>query len=149
MKQYKFVINGNEYEVSIQDVDDHVVDVEVNGTHYKVEVDKQITPQKTPKLVRSVSVPSTEIYEKQDEKKINLASVVKGAGANVVAPLPGVVLDILVREGDNVRIGQRLLVLEAMKMENNIDSDKEGVVSSIKVHRGDSVQQGELLMIIS
>jgi glutaconyl-CoA/methylmalonyl-CoA decarboxylase subunit gamma len=149
MKQYKFVINGNEYEVSIQDVDDHLVDVDVNGTHYKVEVDKQVTPQKTPKLIRPAAVPSTEIHEKQDEKRVSLATPARSVGASVVSPLPGVILEIMVKEGDKVIVGQRLLILEAMKMENNIDSDKEGVISSIKIGKGDSVQQGDLLMIIS
>lgn len=147
MKKYKFVINGNDYEVSIVDVDENIVNVEVNGTNYKVEVDKQVMPQKTPRLLRPISVPSTEIHEREEDKKTQLQE--KPQGSNIYSPLPGIILDIKVKVGDAVKIGQRLLILEAMKMENNIDSDKDGIVTEIKVHKGDSVQQGDILMVIS
>ena len=66
----------------------------------------------------------------------------------VKSPLPGVILDIRIKEGDPVAVGQTLVVLEAMKMENNIDSDRAGVVKSIKVNRGDSVLEGDVLITL-
>jgi biotin carboxyl carrier protein len=66
----------------------------------------------------------------------------------VKSPLPGVILDVHVREGDSVKVGQRLITLEAMKMENNINADKEGRIVSLKVHKGDAVMEGDVLIVI-
>lgn len=143
MKEYKFKINGNDYSVAINSIDDNVADVTVNGTNYSVEVEGMVSKPKTPKLVRTVAVPSTDAHP----AVAKTAKPSTGAGA-IKSPLPGVILDVLVREGDSVKVGQKLLILEAMKMENNIDSDKEGVVKSIAVRKGDSVLEGDVLITI-
>ena len=145
MKKYKFTINGNQYEVEIQNVDDNIVEVEVNGSKYQVEIEKKIQPVKTPKLVRAVASPSTDIDKSQQRTAKPTES--KGVGT-IKSPLPGVVLNVIVKEGDVVKIGDKILILEAMKMENNINSDKEGKVTSIKVKAGDSVLEGEVLVEI-
>ena len=145
MKKFKFTINGNIYDVEIQNIDGNLADVEVNGTSYKVEVDKQLQSTKTPRLVRTISVPSTDIAP-STAKFANPGSP-KGAGS-IKSPLPGVILDIFVREGDLVKMGQKLLMLEAMKMENNINADKEGRIISLKVSKGDNVMEGDVLIII-
>lgn len=145
MKSFKFTINGNIYDVEIQNIDGNLADVEVNGTTYKVEVDKQIQATKTPRLVRSMSVPSTD--SAPSTAKFANPSGPKGAGS-IKSPLPGVILDVYVREGDAVKMGQKLLMLEAMKMENNINADKEGHVVSLKVGKGDSVMEGDVLIVI-
>ena len=93
--------------------------------------------------MRTVAVPSTDAHP----AVAKTAKPSSGAGA-IKSPLPGVILDVLVREGDSVKVGQKLLILEAMKMENNIDSDKEGVVKSIAVRKGDSVLEGDVLITI-
>lgn len=69
MKKFKFTINGNIYDVDIQNIDDNIAEIEVNGTLYKVEVDKQIQPTKTPRLVRTPSVPSTDMAPR-DRKSV-------------------------------------------------------------------------------
>ena len=143
MKEHKFKINGNDYSVAINSIDDNVADVTVNGTNYSVEVEGMVSKPKTPKLVRTVAVPSTDAHP----AVAKTAKPSTGAGA-IKSPLPGVILDVLVREGDSVKVGQKLLILEAMKMENNIDSDKEGVVKSIAVRKGDSVLEGDVLITI-
>lgn len=145
MKNFKFKINGNPYEVVINNIEDNVADIEVNGTSYQIEVDKAIQTTKTPKLVRSTSVPSTDQHPAA--ARTSSPDAPKGGG-NIKAPLPGVVLDVYVKEGDTVKIGQRLMMLEAMKMENNIDSDKQGTVVSIKKNKGDSVMEGDVLIVI-
>ena len=122
MKKFKFTINGNVYEVDIQNIEDNIAEIEVNGTTYRVEVEKAIQTSKTPKLMRSVSVPSTD--SAPSIAKTSSPASPKGTG-NVKSPLPGVILDVHVREGDAVKVGQRLITLEAMKMENNINADKE------------------------
>lgn len=145
MKKFKFTINGNQYDAEIANIDDNNAEVIINGVKYNVDV--QITSQaaKTPKLVRSVSVPSTDVHP--SVAKTRNPSAPKGGG-NIQSPLPGVILNILVNVGDTVKIGQRLLVLEAMKMENNIESDKAGKVVSIAKQKGDSVMEGDVLIVI-
>ena len=145
MKKFKFNIKDNQYEVEILDVDENIAQVNVNGKVYEVEVDKQLQTTKTPKLVRSFASPSTDSVP--SISKTSSPSAPKGTG-NVKSPLPGVILSVHVKVGAKVAVGDKLLVLEAMKMENNINSDKEGVVKEIKVKKGDSVLEGDLLIVI-
>ena len=145
MKKYKFTINGNVYDVNIQNMEDNIAEVEVNGTLYSVSLDKTMQVSKTPRLVRSVSVPSTDSAP-SIAKTANPTSA-KGAGT-VKSPLPGVILEIYVKEGDTITMGQKLIMLEAMKMENNISADKPGKVVSIKVNKNDAVMEGDVLIII-
>jgi biotin carboxyl carrier protein len=145
MKQYKFTINGNKYEAEIISVEDNVAVVEINGTPYTVEVDKSISSVKTPKLVRNVVAPSTDIHP--SVAKTSSPEAPKGTGT-IKSPLPGVILDVFVKEGDLVKIGQKVLLLEAMKMENNIEADKAGRIISIKKSKGDNVMEGDVLIII-
>jgi glutaconyl-CoA/methylmalonyl-CoA decarboxylase subunit gamma len=145
MKKFKFTINGNIYETEVLNIEDNIAEIEVNGTLYKVEVDKTMKTTKTPKLVRQVAVPSTDSHP--SVAKTSSPEGPKGAGS-IKSPLPGVILEMFVREGDVVKMGQRLLMLEAMKMENNIEADKAGKVVSILKHKGDSVMEGDVLIII-
>ncbi len=145
MKKFKFTINGNHYDTEIVSIEDNIAEVVVNGTHYTVEVDRSIPITKTPKIMRSVAVPSTDAHP--SVSKTASPSAPKGTG-NIKSPLPGVILELHVREGDSVKIGQKLITLEAMKMENNINADKEGKVVSIKVGKGDSVMEGDILLVI-
>lgn len=145
MKKFKFVIHGNPYEVDVVNIEDNIAEIEVNGTAYKVEIDKKVQTPKTPKLVRSFASPSTE--GAASTAKTASPSAPKGVG-NIKSPLPGTILNVFVKEGDSVKIGDRLILLEAMKMENNINSDKEGKIVSIKVKQGDSVLEGEVLIQI-
>ena len=145
MKKYKFSIHGNQYEVEIKQIEDNIATIEVNGQTYEVEVDKTLEPVKTPKLIRQQLVPSTDSSPATAKTSSPVAP--KGAGT-IKAPLPGVILNIHVSKGDAVKIGQRLITLEAMKMENNIDADKEGTVQEIKVSKGDSVMEGDVLIVV-
>jgi glutaconyl-CoA/methylmalonyl-CoA decarboxylase subunit gamma len=145
MKKFKFTINGNQYETEVLSVEDNIAEIEVNGTLYKVEVDKTMKTTKTPKLVRPVAFPSTDSHP--SVAKTSSPAGPKGAGS-IKSPLPGVILEMFVREGDQVKMGQKLLMLEAMKMENNIEADKAGKVVSILKHKGDNVMEGDVLIII-
>jgi biotin carboxyl carrier protein len=144
MKQYKFKINGTEYAVDILDVQDGLAKVAVNGAKYRVEVDglEVSSAGKTPKVTKTQVVGAPMISPAPDRKQVATS------GNAVKAPLPGVILSIDVKVGEMVRVGQRLLVLEAMKMENNIDSDREGIVHDIKIGKGDSVLEGDVMMTI-
>ncbi len=145
MKNFKFTINGNEYLAEIIGIEENMAEVSVNGVTYSVEIERKLQTVKTPRLMRSMAVPSTDSHP--SVSKTASPSMPKGTG-NIKSPLPGVILEIFIREGDSVKIGQKLLMLEAMKMENNINADKEGRVVSIKVGKGDSVMEGDILIVI-
>ena len=139
MKKYKFTINDVDYSVEINSVEDRTIEVDVNGTPYTVLLDKEMKQTKTPTLLRSVAIPSTDQ---------GAAIKVDAKTGTIKSPLPGTIIDIFVKPGDHVTIGQRILLLEAMKMENNIDSDKAGTVTEIKVSKGDAVMEGDVLIVI-
>ncbi len=141
MKKYKFTINGNVYETEIQSLDGNIIQMEVNGTAYSVEIDREIKTSKTPVLVRS-GLPQPTRSESKIKKNIS------SSATPVKSPLPGIIINILVREGDEVKVGQKLLSMEAMKMENHVLAEKEGKISSIKVKAGDSVLQNDTLLEI-
>ncbi len=145
MKKYKFTIHGNQYEVHIKSVEDNIIELEVNGSTYEVEVDKVIQPAKTPKLVRSRVVPPADDGPAEEGTGVKAAATPAG---KISSPLPGTVVNIMVKEGDNVKVGQKLMILEAMKMENNIESDKDGRVVSVPVRPGQSVMEGDTLIEI-
>lgn len=139
MKNYKFKINGNQYNVNINTVEGPIVELEVNGTPYKVEVDKELKQIKTPKIVRK------EVVAAPTEQKKPIAS---NGGNSIKAPLPGTILDVYVQVGDTVKAGQKLLLLEAMKMENQIDSEFDGVIKQVNVRKGDVITEGTVLVTI-
>ena len=145
MRKFKLSVNGLSYEVEIKNIEDNLAEVEVNGTKYQVEIERKQQVSKTPRLVRSVVSPSTDIVK--SVQKTASPSEAKGVGI-IKSPLPGIILNITVKVGDKVEIGDRLLVLEAMKMENNINSDKAGVITAIKVNPKDSVLEGDILIEI-
>jgi len=154
MKNYKFTINDNNYSVDIVDIEDRVATVEVNGEPYKVEMEMEIRkPVSVPKKIVKVAPPTTTIDNPTQPPQPKVGTVPPAAtapsgGSAIKSPLPGVVLDIYVKVGDHVKQGQRILMLEAMKMENNIDADKEGVVKEIRVRKNDSVMEGDTLIVI-
>ncbi len=136
MKKFEFTIKGNKYATWLKSVEDNVATIEVNGTEYEVEIHQEVKTTKTPRLVRK------PVVKKEGEGVIK-----KSAGGTVVkAPLPGNIFKMLVSVGDTVKKGDNLLIMEAMKMENDIKAEKDGVVSAIKVKEGDAVLQGEVLI---
>mgnify|MGYP000887720659 CR=1 FL=1 len=139
MKEYKLKINGNDYAVTVSHFDDSAAEVEVNGIPFRVEIDRPAKKQTTP--LSRVTKPA------QVEANI-VKPVSSGAETVITSPLPGVILDVNVKEGDMVKRGQKLMILEAMKMENVIESSADGKVISIKANKGDSVLEGASLIII-
>lgn len=140
MKKFEFTIKGQKYEVLIKDFEENIGHLEVNGTTYEVEVHKEVKQAtKTPRLVRQPV--ATKPGEGRISKKDSAAKPVK-------APLPGSIFKINVAVGDTVKRGDVLLIMEAMKMENNIMSEKNGVVKALKVNVGDAVLQDDVLLEI-
>lgn len=143
MKQFKYTINGNVYSVTVNKIEDTIAEVEVNGTPYKVLMDK---PAK--KQVVTIKRPAQAPTSSTGAPVVSRPASHAGAGAAIKSPLPGVILTIDCKVGDKVKKGQKLLVLEAMKMENTIPAEADGEVVEIKVNKGDSVLEGADLVII-
>ena len=141
MKNYKFTIGGSNYEVEIKDFEGKIVNMEVNGTPYVIELENEVKTSKTPVLVRS-SVPAPTRSESKIKKNISSSST------PVKSPLPGTIIEVFVKEGDEVKVGQKLVSMEAMKMENNVLAEKEGKVTLVKVKAGDAVLQNDTLLEI-
>lgn len=147
MKEYKFRINGNEYKVAVDNIENSVATVSVNGTNYKVELEDDMSG---PKPVKPVQVSPATYQATPQAAPVQVAQAPAASGNEVQlkSPLPGTVLEVKVREGETVKEGQTVMVLEAMKMENNIDANKSGVVKRIIKRPGDSVMEGDLLITI-
>lgn len=144
MKNYKLRIKEKDYNVDVINVEDFSATVKVNGILYEVEIDRHLKTTKTPKLVRSASSPSTDV-------EVSTAKTAKPDAVKsrmIKSPLPGRILDIFVNVGDRIKVGQTVLCLEAMKMENNINADKEGIVKAIAVQKMDTVMEGDVLIEI-
>ena len=145
MKEFKYKSNGNLYNVTIVEINHNIAHVEVNGTAYEVEMEK--APQPEPVVVKPVVRPAAAPAAKPAAAPA--AKPASAAGkSGVKSPLPGVILDVKVNVGDVVKKGQVILILEAMKMENNINADKDGTVTAINVSKGESVLEGTDLVII-
>ncbi len=142
MKSFKYTINGNVYKVHINSVEEDIAEVEVNGTPYKVKMDK---PAK--KQVVTIKRPAQAPTTATGEPVVSRPATPSAAGA-VKSPLPGVILEIKCKVGDTVKRGQTLLILEAMKMENSINADRDGSIIEIKVNKGDSVLENADLVVI-
>ncbi|MBR4167819.1 MAG: biotin/lipoyl-binding protein [Bacteroidales bacterium] len=142
MKTYKFKINGNEYNVDINSVEGNIADVTVNGASYKVEMDTPVAP--------AAPVPAPAAPEPAAAAAAAPAPAAPaGAGKAVTSPLPGVIIEVSVKEGQAVKAGQKVAVIEAMKMENEIQASSDGTVTAILVHKGDSVLEGAEIVKIA
>lgn len=138
MKNFKYTINGTVYEVAIDSIDDTNAKVEVNGDLYEVKIEK--SEKENSKSIKSVEKSSSGESTSNSEQN-SYFSILK-------SPLPGIILDITCSVGDTVKRGQRILVLEAMKMENAINSDRDGVIKEIKVSKSETVLEGADLVVI-
>lgn len=151
MGKYNFRINGHDYQVDVNSVEGGIADVTVNGTDYKVELADAVpapaqqaarpAPQAT---FTAAPAPQATALAAQTAT----ASAPQGKGEVVTAPLPGVILDIKVKVGDVVKAGQTVAVLEAMKMENEIEATTSGTVTAVNAGKGDSVLEGAAIITI-
>ncbi len=147
MKTYKYTINGNKYEVAVENVLDNVATVSVNGEVYKVEIDPEVVVSKPKPVVRPAAAPAKPAAPAAQSAAAAGAKPASGQYA-VKAPLPGVITEIKVACGDEVKSGDAVVVLEAMKMANNLETEKAGRVASVCVQPGQSVMEGDALVII-
>ena len=161
MKEYKYKINGNEYSVAIIDLEGDKAAVEVNGVSYQVDILTEgyttpaprpaAKPAAAPQPAPAAPAPAAAPVAPQPIAPAAPAAepvAPAGKGSAVQSPLPGVILDIKVAVGDQVKAGQTVAILEAMKMENNINAECDGVITAIKVAKGDNILEGSDIVII-
>lgn len=151
MKEYKFKINGNQYNVAINSVEGNIADVTVNGTSYQVEMENApaAAPVQAVPVAPAVTVSAPQAVAPTPAPAPAPAPKTGGAGKAVTSPLPGVIIGIKVNVGDTVKPGQVVAVLEAMKMENDIEAEFGGTVTAVNVAKGDSVLEGAAIVTIA
>lgn len=153
MKEYKYIINGKEYAVNIENIEGNQASVTVNGKAYDVEIvgkaPKKITPvQKPAAPAAPKAAPKAAAPAADAAPAPKAAPAAAGEGTPFKAPLPGTINDIKVAVGQQVNEGDVVLILEAMKMENEITAEKAGTITSITVNKGDSVMEGTVMFTI-
>ncbi len=149
MKQYTFKINGKEYQVAIGEANGKTLTVNVNGADYQVELEQELAPA-------AAAGASPAVADKRADAPLGEAPAAaatapaapKGAGLTVKSPLPGIIISIDVKEGQAVKRGQKVAVIEAMKMENDILAEADGTVTAIHAAKGDSVLEGADIVTI-
>ena len=152
MNTYKYKVNGVDYEVEITDVEGRIAKVNVNGIPFELEMQKPINVAKHPTLAKhriQAAAPAASVAPAAPVQQAPVAAPVSaGAGAPLKAPLPGTITDVKVQVGQQVNVGDTVIVLEAMKMQNNIEAEQSGKVTSIVVKPGDTVMEGAVLLTI-
>ena len=158
MKTYKYKVQGVDYEVEIAEVEGKIAKVNVNGIPFEIEMQKPINAAKHPALAntkRSASAPAAPVApvatapaEPAAKPQPAQPAATAGAGTPVKAPLPGTINAINVKVGDTVAVGDVVIILEAMKMQNNIEAENAGTVTSILVNQGDTVMEGAVMLTI-
>ena len=158
MKTYKYKVQGVEYEVEIAEVEGKIAKVNVNGIPFEIEMQKPINAAKHPALAatkRSANTAPAEPVASAPQPAPTVSSgapaqpaAPAGAGTPVKAPLPGTINAINVKVGDTVAVGDVVVVLEAMKMQNNIEAENAGTITSILVNQGDTVMEGAVMLTI-
>ncbi len=131
MKNFKFKIDGVDYEVSVNELEGNNAEVVVNGKSFNVELDNEQPTASAPvaRVAQSVAVPAG-----------------KKVAANIKAPLPGSIIKVLVSNGQSVKRGDVLLTMESMKMENNVCAESDGTIKNVLVKQGQNVMQDDVLI---
>ena len=150
MKEYKYIINGKEYAVNIDNLSGNQANVTVNGKAYEVEiVGKEVKAAKpVAKPAAPAAAPAAKPAAPAAKPAAAAPAAAAGEGTPFKAPLPGTINDIKVAVGQQVNVGDVVLILEAMKMENEITAEKAGTITSITVNKGDSVMEGTTMFTI-
>ena len=161
MAKYEYKVKGVDYVVEIQDIEGNIANVTVNGIPFEVEMKQPVKSSKqkvklnegqnnvsaSPAASTSPATGSSSAASSDSASSSKQAT--PAAGKPVVAPLPGTINEIKVKVGDKVNTGDTVVVLEAMKMQNNIDAETSGTIASINVNKGDAVMEGDTLVTIA
>ena len=157
MAKYQYTVKGVDYEVEIQDIEGNIANVTVNGIPFEVEMKQpvkagkqkvKLSEERRAEGSEERRVKSEESYSSSASAASISSTTTAAAGKPVVAPLPGTINEIKVKVGDKVNAGDTVVILEAMKMQNNIEAETSGTITSINVNKGDAVMEGDTLVTI-
>ena len=162
MAKYEYKVKGVDYVVEIQDIEGNIANVTVNGIPFEVEMKQPVKSSKQKVKLSEERRVKSEEFNSSSSSATNASSATNessapttkpaaaaASGKPVVAPLPGTINEIKVKVGDKVNAGDTVVVLEAMKMQNNIDAETSGTIASINVNKGDAVMEGDTLVTIA
>ncbi len=153
--KYQYTVKGIDYEVEILDIEGNIANVTVNGIPFEVEMKQPVKAGKQKVKLsgeQKESAPTATSTSTATPAATTTAATQPAASASgkpVVAPLPGTINEIKVKVGDKVNIGDTVVILEAMKMQNNIEAETSGTITSINVNKGDAVMEGDTLVTIA
>ena len=145
MKEYKFKINGKDFHVAVNGISGTKADVTVNGVNYDVELENAVAPVQQAAPVQAAPVAPVAAAPQAPAA----ASAHATGGKVITSPLPGVIISVDVKEGSVVKRGQKVAVIEAMKMENDILADADGTVTAVHVSKGDTVAEDAKIVTIA
>ena len=145
MKEYKFKINGKDFHVAVNGISGTKADVTVNGVNYDVELENAVAPVQQAAPAQTAPVAPVAAAPKAP----SAASAPATGGKAITSPLPGVIISVDVKEGSVVKRGQKVAVIEAMKMENDILADADGTVTAVHVSKGDTVAEDAKIVTIA
>ena len=148
MNKYQYTVQGVDYDVEIEEVEGNLAKVKVNGIPFEVELKQPINAARAITKPKVAAPQPAAPAPRPAVAPVAAAPVSSGAGTPLKAPLPGTITSIAVKVGDKVNMGNTVLVLEAMKMQNNIEAEQSGTITSIAVNPGDSVMEGTVLLTI-
>lgn len=154
MAKYQYTVKGVDYEVEIQDIEGNIANVTVNGIPFEVEMKQPVKAGKQKVKLGGEQTVKSENNNSSSTSAANAIAAPTGkpaaaaAGKPVVAPLPGTINEIKVKVGDKVKAGDTVVILEAMKMQNNIEAEKDGKVTAICVKPGQAVLEEDALIVI-
>jgi len=151
MNKYQYTVQGVDYDVEIEDVEGNIAKVSVNGIPFEVEMKQPIKAAPKPKKVNPVAAPAANTQRPATTQQPSAnaqPAAAPGAGKKVTAPLPGTITEVKVAVGQAVKTGETVVILEAMKMQNNIEAESTGTITSVLVKQGDTVMEGAVLVTI-
>ncbi len=148
-KEFSFKINGAEYKCAVEEIEAGLTEVTVNGKKYTVETEKPVAPVKAAPKAAPAPAAAAAAPKAAPAPAAPKAATPAAAGAQVKSPLPGSVVKVCVNEGQDVKKGDTLLILESMKMENPILAEQDGKVAQIAVAAGQTVMQDDLLVVLA
>ena len=146
MSKFQYTVQGVDYDVEIEDVEGNVAKVTVNGIPFEVETKQPIKAAPKAKVKVEAPKPAAAAPAQPAPQPAAQPAAAAGAGTKVTAPLPGTITEVCVTVGQQVKEGQTVVILEAMKMQNNIEAETTGTITSIMVKQGDTVMEGSVLV---